>query len=85
MKSEIVHQLQKIGKHSKHGAYLTLQLPKKGNKRAQRKKGVFYIGMIKRKEISEDAHEDMEIVSSDDNSSSIEDIQENGNVCIQIM
>ena len=41
--------------------------------------------MIKRKEISEDAHEDMEIVSSDDDSSSIEDIQENGNVRIQIM
>ena len=71
VKSEIVYQLQKIGKHSRHGAYLTLQLPKKGNKRAQRKKGVFYIGMIKRKKISEDAHEDMEIVSSDDNSSSI--------------
>jgi len=85
VKSEIVHQLQKIGKHSKHGAYLTLQLPKKGNKRVQRKKGLFYIGMIKRNKIAEDALDDMEIVSSEDDSSLVEDIQESDNVRIHII
>ena len=85
VKSEIVHQLQKNGKHSRHGAYLTLQLPKKGNKRVQRKKGLFYIGMIKRKEIDEDVLDDMEIVSSEDDSSFVEDIQESKNVCLRII
>ena len=85
VKSEIVHQLQKIGKHSRHGAYLTLQLPKKGNKRVQRKKGLFYIGMIKRNKIPDAELADMEIVSSDDDSSFAEDIQEKRNVCIHII
>ena len=41
--------------------------------------------MVKRKEIAKGALEDMEIVSIADDSSTVEDIQENGNVCIQIM
>ena len=85
VKSEIVHQLQKIGKHSRHGAYLTLQLPKNGNKRVQRKKGLFYISMIKRKEIDEDVPDDMEIDSSEDDLSFVEDIQESKNVCLRII
>ena len=80
VKSEIVHQLQKIGKNSRHGAYLTLQLPKKGNKRIQRKKGLFYIGMIKRNKIADDGVDDMDIDSSDNDSSFAEDIQEKKNV-----
>lgn len=82
VKSEIIHQLQKIGKQSTHGAYLTLQLPKKDNKRVQRKKGLFYVGMIKRSKIAEDALDEMEVLSSDDDSSLVEDIQERGNVRI---
>ena len=41
--------------------------------------------MVKRKEIAKGALEDMEIVSIADDSSTVEDIQENGNVCIQII
>ena len=85
VKSEIVHQLQKIGKKSRHGAYLTLQLPKKGNKRVKRKKGLFYIGMIKRNKIPDAELDDMEIVSSDEDYSFAEDIQEKRNVCIHII
>ena len=53
---------------------------KKSNERVQHKKEFFYIGMIKRKEIDKDALDDMEIVSSEDDLSSIvESIQEKGN------
>ena len=41
--------------------------------------------MIKRNKIAEDALDDMEIVSSEDDSSLVEDIQESGNVRIHIM
>ena len=41
--------------------------------------------MIKRNKIAEDALDDMEIVSSEDNSSLVKDIQESGNVCIYII
>ena len=41
--------------------------------------------MIKRREIDNDALDDMEIVSSEDDSSLVEDIQESGNVRIHII
>ena len=41
--------------------------------------------MIKRREIDDDALDDMEIFSSEDDSSSMKDIQGSGNVSIHII
>ena len=47
-KSEIVHTLQRVGKVSSHGYYISLQMPKnKNGKRTQRVFGKFYNEMIK--------------------------------------